>query len=229
MKFSLFSVLAFAAAVIAKPTFLNSHYEVHEGEEFTLKWNNAQGPVTITLLTGEARNLKKVTDLATDVTGNTYSFTPQDLPSGTYAFKITDATNDVNYSPQWEYKGTGVLPSLTSAESTASRSSSTVSSTTSTSSSSSTSLESSSLTSTTSGAASSTSKFAPGMTLRSTGLVADDTLQPLPLPSPAAPPSTSTTTKAAQTTAPVNSNNGQRFASPLALVAVTVAALVFFN
>ena len=39
----------------------------------------------------------------------------------------------------------------------------------------------------------------------------------------------STTRQATQTTAPVNSNNGQRFASPLALVLVTVAALLFFN
>jgi hypothetical protein len=41
--------------------------------------------------------------------------------------------------------------------------------------------------------------------------------------------SPSTTRAATQTTAPVNSNNGQRFASPLAFVLVTVAALVFFN
>jgi hypothetical protein len=41
-----------------------------------------------------------------------------------------------------------------------------------------------------------------------------------------------TTTRAqttAATTAPVNTNNGQRFASPLALILVTVVALVFFN
>jgi hypothetical protein len=40
---------------------------------------------------------------------------------------------------------------------------------------------------------------------------------------------TTTTTRTTQTTAPANSNNGQRFASPLALVLGTVAALLFFN
>jgi hypothetical protein len=39
----------------------------------------------------------------------------------------------------------------------------------------------------------------------------------------------STTRSSSATTAPANSNDGQRFASPLALVLVTVAALLFFN
>ncbi|KAH8891049.1 hypothetical protein GQ53DRAFT_747302 [Thozetella sp. PMI_491] len=39
----------------------------------------------------------------------------------------------------------------------------------------------------------------------------------------------STSAKASTTTSPTNTNNGQRFASPLALVLVTVAALVCFN
>jgi hypothetical protein len=64
MKLSVGAVLAFAACVLAKPVLLNSHYEIQEDVPFTLKWNNAQGPVTITLMTGEdPDNLKKVTDL----------------------------------------------------------------------------------------------------------------------------------------------------------------------
>jgi len=63
MKFSVGTVLAFAAAALAKPVLLNSNYQITEGEPFTLKWNNAQGPVTITLMTGDPNHLNKVTDL----------------------------------------------------------------------------------------------------------------------------------------------------------------------
>lgn len=64
MKFTVASVLAFAAAVLAKPVLLNSNYEIFEGEPFTLKWSNAEGPVTITLMTGPSTALVKVSDLA---------------------------------------------------------------------------------------------------------------------------------------------------------------------
>ncbi|KAG7292497.1 hypothetical protein NEMBOFW57_002532 [Staphylotrichum longicolle] len=203
MKFSITAVLAFAAAALAKPVLLNSNYQIAEDTPFTLKWNNAQGPVTITLMTGaDKNNLKKVSDLATDVTANEYTITLTDLPSGTYAIRITDSTSEPNYSPQFQYVGTGTLPSSTSsASSSVTRTSSTSASSTA---SSSTSHESSS---TSSSASTTSSSFTTTTTS-----------------------SPSTTTRAAtQTTAPVNSNNGQRFASPLAFVLVTVAALVFFN
>lgn len=65
MKLSFGAVLAFAAAVLAKPVLLNSNYDVEEGVPFTLKWNNAQGPVTITLMTGsDPNNLDTVADIA---------------------------------------------------------------------------------------------------------------------------------------------------------------------
>jgi uncharacterized membrane protein YraQ (UPF0718 family) len=63
MKFSVSAVLAFAAAVLAQPVLLNSNYQITEGEPFTLKWGNAQGPVTVTLMTGPSTNLQEVTDL----------------------------------------------------------------------------------------------------------------------------------------------------------------------
>jgi hypothetical protein len=60
MKFSVGTVLAFAAAVLAKPILTNSNYNVEEGKPFTLTWSDAQGPVTITLMTGDPSNLKEV-------------------------------------------------------------------------------------------------------------------------------------------------------------------------
>lgn len=63
MKLSVSALLAYAAAVLAKPVLTNSNYEIVEGEPFTLKWTNAQGPVTISLMTGDPGALKHVTDL----------------------------------------------------------------------------------------------------------------------------------------------------------------------
>jgi hypothetical protein len=69
MKFSIAAVLAYAAAALAKPILLNSNYQIEEDTPFTLKWSNAQGPVTVTLMTGnDPNNLKKVSDLASKPT-----------------------------------------------------------------------------------------------------------------------------------------------------------------
>lgn len=201
MKFSFAAVLAFAAAALAKPILLNSNYDVQEGVPFTLKWNNAQGPVTITLMTGaDSDNLDVVGDIATDVTENEFTFTPKDLPSGIYAFRISDASGVPNYSKQFEYEGTGSISSSSSSLSmTSTSSSSSASSTSSSSSESSSSTTSSETSSITSSSSSTTTRPA------------------------------SSTREAAPTNTPPNNNSGQRFASPLALVFVTVAALVFFN
>jgi hypothetical protein len=65
MKLSVGAIVAFAAAVLAKPMFLNSAYNLQEDVPFTLKWGDAEGPVTITLMTGnDPNNLQKVTDIA---------------------------------------------------------------------------------------------------------------------------------------------------------------------
>lgn len=149
MKFSFGAILALAAAVLAKPQFTNSHYEVQEDVPFTLTWSNADGPVTISLMAGPSGNLKKVTDLAckpapscldrnqlrvlltgytAGVTGNSVPVTLSNLPSGQYAFRITDSTNDPNYSPQFEYAGTATASpsdSTTTVSSTTNSSSST--------------------------------------------------------------------------------------------------------
>jgi hypothetical protein len=206
MKFSVGTLVAFAAAALAKPILTNSNYDIVEDEAFTIKWSNAQGPVTITLKTGPSTALKTVTTIVADESSTSFTWTPTDLPSGTYALEITDSSGEPNYSPQFQYVGTGTLPtsSESSASSTVARTSSSAAASTTESSSSnteesSTSTESSSITS----ASNST------------------TISTTP---------TSTSTRGTSTnTPPANSNNGQRFASSLALVLGTVAALVFFN
>lgn len=206
MKFSVGTVLAFAAAVLAKPVLLNSNYQIEEGEPFTLQWSNAQGPVTITLMTGDPSDLKEVTTITTGATGNSFTFTLEDLPSGNYAIRISDSSGEPNYSELFPYVGTGTL-TTTSGSTSATRSSTrTSASSTTSSSASSTSSSSSESSSTTSSASSSASTSTTTTTS-----------------------STSSTRSPSPTNTPPNSNNGQRFASPLALVLVTVAALVFFH
>ena len=63
MKFSVGTLVAFAAAALAKPILTNSNYDVVEDVAFTIKWSNAQGPVTITLKTGASTALKTVTTI----------------------------------------------------------------------------------------------------------------------------------------------------------------------
>ncbi|KAL2022756.1 hypothetical protein VTK56DRAFT_4572 [Thermocarpiscus australiensis] len=214
MKFSVASVVAFAAVVLAKPMFTNSNYDVQEGVPITLQWSNAEGPVTVTLMTGnDPNNLKKVTDLVVDTTEASFTYTPENLPSGTYAFRITDSSGEANYSPRFQYSGTGTLTTSASMVSSASRTRTSASSFSSTTESSSSSTDSSTVSSTSTTSSESSSITSSTFTTSTT----TTTLTP------------TTTRRVSTTTTPANSNNGQRFASPLALVLVTVAALIFFN
>lgn len=171
MKFSVASALAFAAAVLAQPRFLNADFQVEEGEPFTLRWGNAVGPVTITLMTGDPENLQEVTVITCKLalchrpvntqstnqplageTGSEYTFTPSDWPSGTYAFRIEDSTDEPNYSERFQYTGTGEFTTTSTARTTtrtSTRTSSSSSSTESSSTSTETSTTSSSATTST--------------------------------------------------------------------------------
>lgn len=203
MKFSFGAVLALAAAVLAQPKFTNSNFEIEEGEPFTITWNNAEGPVTITLVHGPEKNLQPVTVLTTSGSDGSFTWTPSDLPSDTYAFEIIDDTGVKNWSQRFEYTGTGSVTSTEAPTSTAESSTSTEASSTTTSSSSSSETEST----TTSEEASSTT-FTTSTTEEA---------------------ETSTRATTSPTGSPPDLNNGQRFASPLGFVLVTVAALVFFH
>ena len=60
MKFSVATVVAFAAAVYAQPKLGNSKYDIEEGVPFEITWFNQEGPVTITLKNGPSGALKTV-------------------------------------------------------------------------------------------------------------------------------------------------------------------------
>ncbi|KAL6867791.1 hypothetical protein J3F83DRAFT_738038 [Trichoderma novae-zelandiae] len=111
MKYSVAAVSAFVAVALAKPEFLNSVFEVQEGKPFTLEYSGCSSGCTITLQTGASSNLKDVKVLATSATGSSTTVTLEDLPSGTYNFKITDKSGESNFSSQFPFQGTGVASS----------------------------------------------------------------------------------------------------------------------
>lgn len=63
MKYSVVSVAALATLVVAQPSFLNSAFDVQEGEPFTLNFSGCEGGCTIVLQNGESDDLKDVTTL----------------------------------------------------------------------------------------------------------------------------------------------------------------------
>ncbi|KAM7224283.1 hypothetical protein V8F06_000064 [Rhypophila decipiens] len=193
MKFAVSAIFALAAVVLAQPKLTNTEFNVVEGEPFEITWMNAEGPVTLTLKNGPAKNLKDVATIKAGITGDSFTWIPSDLPSDTYAIEITDASGVPNYSVQFAYEGTGVAPSASSSA-----------------------PASSTVTSTVTSEASST---APSSTASESSTESSMTTS-----------TTSTSTRSAPTSTPTNQNSeGQRFSSPLALLLVTVAAVMFFN
>ncbi|KAI1354237.1 hypothetical protein F5Y01DRAFT_26099 [Xylaria sp. FL0043] len=88
--------------------FSMTEINVSPGKPFILTWEDASGPVEISLVTGTASNLETVEVIDSGDTGSSYTWTPSDdLPSGTYAFLISDG-DDTNYSPQWSYESNSV-------------------------------------------------------------------------------------------------------------------------
>ncbi|TGJ87319.1 hypothetical protein E0Z10_g1453 [Xylaria hypoxylon] len=112
--------LALAFALFTAPCwaigFTTTEFRILPGQPFTLTWEDAKGPVELSLLTGGSTTLTTVEVIDSGDTGNSYTWTPpDDLPSGTYAFGISDG-DDMNYSPQWTYKASNNarLPNQTS-------------------------------------------------------------------------------------------------------------------
>lgn len=119
MKFSLAAFAALAATVVAKPAFLNTAFDVQQGEPFTLKYTGCEDGCTITLLNGNSKDLNNYKTLTADATGDSFTFTLSGIPSDTYAFKITDnKTGEYNYSVQFTYQGTGVATTASTASTT---------------------------------------------------------------------------------------------------------------
>lgn len=120
MKYTFATIAAFASVALAQPAFLNSKFDVEEGKPFTIKYSGCEGGCTITLQNGKSTDTKDVEVLTATAEGDSFTFTPGNLPSDTYNFKIkNNEDGTINYSGQFAYEGTGTLPSKTEAETSA--------------------------------------------------------------------------------------------------------------
>ncbi|KAI5466089.1 hypothetical protein BGZ63DRAFT_349352 [Mariannaea sp. PMI_226] len=131
MKFTLATFVTLAAAVVAKPAFLNTNFDVQQNQPFTLKFSGCENGCTIVLLNGDSKDLHNYKTLTASATGDSFTFTPAGIPTDTYAFKITDnKSGEFNYSGQFEYQGNG-LPTKSTTATTAAETTSSVVKTTS--------------------------------------------------------------------------------------------------
>ncbi|KAJ3512770.1 hypothetical protein NM208_g15278 [Fusarium decemcellulare] len=114
MKYTFATVAAFAAVALAEPAFLNTNWDLVQGQPFTIKFSGCESGCTIVLQNGESDDLKDYKTLTASAEGGSFTFTPSGLPSDDYNFKITDNdSGEINYSSQFPYKGTGVAPTET--------------------------------------------------------------------------------------------------------------------
>merc|ERR1712225_48287 len=201
MQFS-YALIAAAACAVAITNGPASFVGIQAGRALNITWADAEGPVTLTLKTGEANALTTVSTIASGLSGTSYAWAiPSTLPESFYALQIDDSSDVPNYSVRFEITG-GPAASSSSASG----------SSTSTGSSSSASATSSSNSTVTSSSASSTgtgSSTTSGTSSRTA--------------------TTTSSTGSSTASAPPNPNAGASFASPLAFVLLAFAALMTLN
>ncbi|KAF6808117.1 hypothetical protein CSOJ01_07723 [Colletotrichum sojae] len=207
------SVIVAGFAALAQAVQLtNSDFSITAGEPFTITWSDNQGPVTLTLKNGPSTDLKTVTTITTGASGNSFTWTPSaSLPSDTYALEISDGT-EPNYSNQFTIAGAS--GTATAASSTGSASATTAAS----------SSASATVTTTVTPASSSASESA-SVSSAANSTVASSTVAT----STRVRECTSATSES--TTAPTTVPGGDagRIGSPIALIGLTIAAMLYFQ
>ncbi|KAI5861736.1 Ser-Thr-rich glycosyl-phosphatidyl-inositol-anchored membrane family-domain-containing protein [Durotheca rogersii] len=131
MKFTILpAVLAALPGLVDAVIITNSNFDgIRAGQAFEITWDEALGPVSITLKEGNADNLQTVAELTSNQTGDSYTWVPSSsLPTGTYALEINDGT-DVNYSEQFQVQGGAASSTAGTSSASASRTSASASST----------------------------------------------------------------------------------------------------
>ncbi|OAA32990.1 extracellular matrix protein precursor [Moelleriella libera RCEF 2490] len=224
MKYAAVVSTLAAVGMAAQPHFLNTDFQVSEGKAFTLKFDNCQGGCTITLQNGPSTNTKNVKTLTSSATGGSFTFTPSDLPSGSYNFKITDNGNpsENNFSVPFTYQGTGSISASASASASSASSASASSASASSASASSASASSTASGSSSTSAASTTSASASSST---SGASTTATPTSSTYPPPATRATSTRTSASATTTVP----NAAGRPTPLALVAGAIAAIAYLG
>ncbi|RDL38568.1 uncharacterized protein BP5553_02908 [Venustampulla echinocandica] len=216
MQFSsLFLAAAALAAVNAAVELTNSAYNITAGSTFTITWSASAGPVTLTLKNGPSTDLKTVSTIASGLGSDSFTWSvPTSIPADTYAIVIDDGLTS-NFSPQFKIAGASGTASA-SASASASSSSASVTSKAS---------SSSSAAASTTSSESSSSTSASNSTSTSSGSSSSSTSSKL-----SSSTKTSSSPASTGTSTVPNTNSGAgELASPLALVFLTVAALLSLN
>lgn len=212
-------ILAALAAAANAVQFTNVAINPEPGKPFELTWSGAEGPVTILLKSGSSDNLKTIDTIASDVTGESFTVTldAADLPSDTYAFEIVDKENPdkPNYSEQFTFQGDGTASSSSSASASASSTSSSSGSSTSSEASSSESSSASASESSTASESTATTASA-SRSGSASGTISTSTR-----------PSRTSSAEDEEETVPDSGSPSNM--SPLALIFVTAAAMLYFN
>ncbi|CAF9938492.1 hypothetical protein IMSHALPRED_000818 [Imshaugia aleurites] len=104
--------LSLMAAAVLLPLYVqavkfvvDSFEGIAVGQPFILTWWGDNSPVTIKLLQGDPKALDPVVTIASNVAGDSYTWTPTTIPAGTYVLSITQGT-ETNYSPQFPVANT---------------------------------------------------------------------------------------------------------------------------
>merc|ERR1712000_637068 len=131
MQFS-YALIAAAACAVANAVIITngpaSFVGIQAGRALNITWADAEGPVTLTLKTGEANALTTVSTIASGLSGTSYAWAiPSTLPESFYALQIDDSSDVPNYSVRFEITG-GPAASSSSATGSSSSASATSSS-----------------------------------------------------------------------------------------------------
>merc|ERR1712144_173642 len=109
MQFS-YALIAAAACAVANAVIITngpaSFVGIQAGRALNITWADAEGPVTLTLKTGEANALTTVSTIASGLSGASYAWAiPSTLPESFYALQIDDSSDVPNYSVRFEITG----------------------------------------------------------------------------------------------------------------------------
>merc|ERR1712230_85153 len=139
MQFS-YALIAAAACAVANAVIITngpaSFVGIQAGRALNITWADAEGPVTLTLKTGEANALTTVSTIASGLSGTSYAWAiPSTLPESFYALQIdassasaTSSSNSTVTSSSASSTGTGSSTTSGTSSRTATTTSSTGSS-----------------------------------------------------------------------------------------------------
>ncbi|KAF7543500.1 hypothetical protein G7Z17_g10687 [Cylindrodendrum hubeiense] len=124
MKYSVATIAALATAAMAKPVLLNTDYAAVIGTPFTIKFSGCDSGCTIILQNGNSKDLKDYETLTATAKGDSFTWTPKDLPTDEYNYKIIDNSDETEFNYSSQFTIVGDVEATSTAESTSAESTS---------------------------------------------------------------------------------------------------------